>query len=105
MPSPLSSDPSPSISSPLDPDLLEILACPETHQPVRLAPDDLTRRLQAEQQAGRLLNRAGQPVGDAFEALLIREDGVVAYPVVDGIPVMLVNEAIPIEPNRASRAV
>ena len=82
---------------PIAPELLEILVCPETHQPVEVAPADLAERLSARQSQGELKNRTGQAVKDPFDGLLVRQDGLYAYPIVDGIPVMLIDEAIPLD--------
>lgn len=78
----------------LDEELLSILACPETKQPVRLADADLVRRLNEEIRAGRLRNRDGQTVKEPIEAALVREDGRYLYPVRDDIPAMLIDEGI-----------
>jgi uncharacterized protein YbaR (Trm112 family) len=81
----------------LSPDLLEILVCPETHQKLRLADAATVEDLRRRQAEGRLLNRAGKPVVDAPDAALVREDGKVAYLVVDQIPIMIVEEGIALE--------
>jgi uncharacterized protein YbaR (Trm112 family) len=78
------------------PDLLEILVCPETHQRLAVADAELTARLRALQAAGKLLNRAGKPVAEPPDAALVREDGLFAYAIVDQIPIMLIDEAIPL---------
>jgi uncharacterized protein YbaR (Trm112 family) len=75
-------------------DLLEILVCPETKQPVRLAPPDLLARLNQRIESGQLRNRGGSPVAQPLREALLREDGRVLYPVDDGIPVMLIEESI-----------
>ncbi len=80
----------------VDPLLLEILVCPETKQPVRLAEAELVGRLNKAQARGELLNRAGRPLAEPMEAGLVREDGAFLYPVIDGIPVMLIEEGIPL---------
>jgi uncharacterized protein YbaR (Trm112 family) len=80
----------------VDPKLLEILCCPETRQDVALAPDALVAELNARGEAGTLVNRAGQVVRDKMEAGLLRVDGKVLYPIREDIPVMLVEEAIPL---------
>ena len=78
----------------VNPDLLEILVCPETKQPVKLADAELLERLGREIEAGRLRNRGGDVVAKPITEGLVREDGKVLYPVDDGIPVMLIEESI-----------
>jgi uncharacterized protein YbaR (Trm112 family) len=80
----------------IDPKLLEILCCPETKQDVALAPDALVAELNARAEAGTLVNKAGQPVREKMEAGLLRADGKALYPIREDIPVMLVEEAIPL---------
>lgn len=77
----------------MDPFLLEILVCPETRTPVRLASDDVVKALQAASAKGTLTNRGGQRA-DRFEHALVRDDNEVAYPVRNGIPIMLIDEQI-----------
>jgi uncharacterized protein YbaR (Trm112 family) len=79
---------------PVDSQLLEILVCPETKQPISLAGDDVLGRLNAEIDAGRLRNRGGETVTQRITEGLVREDGKILYVVDDGIPVMLVDQAI-----------
>ena len=81
----------------IDPELLEILVCPETKQRVTLADQALIERLNAAQRAGTLKNRQGTAVSDPMDGGLIREDKAFLYPVVSGIPVMLIDEAIPLK--------
>jgi uncharacterized protein YbaR (Trm112 family) len=80
----------------LDDDLLAILICPETHAHLRRAEDHLIQELNAVIAAGRLNDRKGRRVEKSLEAGLVREDGLLLYPVFDGIPVLLVDEAIPL---------
>jgi uncharacterized protein YbaR (Trm112 family) len=54
----------------IDPKLLEILVCPMTKRPLRY---------------------------DAERQELVSEDAGLAYPIKDGIPIMLVDEARPLE--------
>lgn len=82
---------------PISSELLEILVCPETKQPVRPAPEDLLARVNAEISAGSLRNRGGEkPAGPLTEGLL-REDGRILYAVEEGIPVMLIEESIELD--------
>lgn len=79
---------------PVSPELIEILVCPETRQPVRLATAAELETLNARVHAGLLRNRGGEAVPKPLEEALVREDGRVLYPVDDGIPVMLIEESI-----------
>jgi len=78
------------------PDLLKILCCPATHQEVRLAEPAVIDKLNGQIAAGTLKNRAGQPVQEKIDAGLIRADGKILYPIRRNIPVMLVDEGIPL---------
>ncbi len=80
----------------IDPLLLDILACPDTKQPVKLAEPAVLTRLNALIERGELKNRGGQAVAKRLEAGLLREDGAYLYPIEDGIPIMLIEEAIPV---------
>jgi uncharacterized protein len=80
----------------IDSELLQILCCPETHQEVRLAEPSLIVELNHQIAAGALKNRGGQPVTEKIAGGLIRADGQFLYPIRQGIPVMLVDEAIPV---------
>ncbi len=83
---------------PISNELLEILVCPETKQPVRPAPAALIERANAEIRAGRLRNRGGDAVTKEITEALVREDGRALYVIDDGIPVMLVEESIELAP-------
>ena len=82
------------MNAPIDNELLAILRCPETLQKLSEAPVETVRRVESERLAGRLRGRAGSAIGAPIEAGLVREDGKVFFPIRDGIPVMLVDEAI-----------
>ena len=83
----------------IDPDLLEILRCPETRQRLRPAGESLLAQLNARIAEGTVTNAGGEPVTRPVAGGLVREDGSALYPVTaEGIPVLLVEEAIPLEP-------
>lgn len=78
----------------IDKDLLSILACPATHQPLREAGADELAAFNARVAQGGVRNVGGKTVTQALEAALVRQDGKLVYPVLHGIPVLLVDEGI-----------
>lgn len=80
----------------IDEQLLEILACPETKEPVHLADAGLIERVNAAIAEGKLKNRGGEAVTEAIDGGLVRKDEKFLYPIRDEIPIMLVEEAIPL---------
>ena len=78
----------------LNPELLEILVCPETKQTLTLAEATVLDRVNQAIDGGGLVNQGGDRVKDRIEEGLVREDGNVLYPVKGDIPVMLLDEAI-----------
>jgi uncharacterized protein YbaR (Trm112 family) len=79
------------------PELLKILVCPENKTPVVLAGDDLVAKINAAIEAQTLKNRAGSVVDLKIDGGLVREDKAYLYPVRDDIPIMLIDEAIPLD--------
>ena len=80
----------------IDPELLKILCCPETHQSLALAETPLVESLNQQIEAGQLRNRAGQPVKEKLDAGLVRADGQFLYAIRQNIPIMLIDEAVPL---------
>lgn len=78
----------------IDKDLLAILACPETRQPLAEAGADLLKRVNERISAGSVKNVGGAAVKQALNGGLVRQDGKIVYPVRDDIPVLLVDEGI-----------
>lgn len=81
----------------LTPDLLQILRCPETHQKLTPADAALVTRINSAITGKTIRNRGGQAVADNIDGGLVREDGKFLYPIRGNIPVMLIDEAIPLE--------
>ena len=81
----------------MDKELLDILCCPETRQDLRLAGVEELRALNLAIGRGEMRDAQGRPVAEVVEEALVRADGVRAYPVRGGIPVLLVDEALVLE--------
>ena len=75
-------------------DLLALLRCPATRQPLALAERAVIERLNAQAAAGQLRNAAGHSVTLKLDDGLVRADGAALYPVRNNVPVLLVDEAI-----------
>src|SRR5688500_5893405 len=80
----------------LDKDLLAILCCPETKQAVVLADDVLIQKVNGAIERGALKNKAEKLVTEKLDGGLIRSDNQILYPVREDIPVMLIDEGIPL---------
>ncbi len=81
----------------IDKDLLAILCCPETKQPVKLADAELVKKLNELVARGARKNKAKKPVTESLDGGLIRTDQKMLYPIRQDIPVMLIEEGIPLE--------
>ena len=77
--------------------LLDILVCPDNQSSLRLADEALLAKLNAAIAGRWLRNRAGHTLEKPLDGGLVREDGQRLYPIIDGIPVLLVDEAIELE--------
>ena len=80
----------------VDAELLKLLCCPETHQDLALAPAGLLEQMNARIAQGTLKNRAGRVVERKLDGGLVRADRKFLYPIREDIPVMLIDEAIPL---------
>lgn len=80
----------------IDPELLSILACPETHQGLAEASAAELQKINTRIAAGGVKNVGGKAVTSPLEAGLVREDKARIYPIKDGIPVLLIDEGLPL---------
>ena len=80
----------------MDEKLLEIMCCPETHQSLAKAGAELVDDLNKRIQAGTLVDRVDEKVAELIDGGLIREDGKILFPIRQDIPVMLIDQGIPI---------
>jgi uncharacterized protein YbaR (Trm112 family) len=61
-----------------------------------MAEPALVEKLNQQIAGGSMKNRGGKPVQEKIDAGLIRTDGKIVYPIRRDIPVMLVEEGLPI---------
>ena len=80
----------------IDRDLLEILVCPETGESLGEADSGLVRRLNGMIELGTLVDRSGKPVSRKMESGLVAPGGKYLYPVREDIPVLLIEESVPL---------
>lgn len=78
----------------MDKELLEILCCPQSRQDLHLAESAELSELNSAIGRGVVVDVQGRTVKRPVEAVLVRQDGKVGYPVRDGIPVLLTEDAM-----------
>jgi uncharacterized protein len=78
-------------------ELLDLLVCPEDKSDVKLLDEATLARVNAAIAAGSVKNRSGEAVADSIDGGLLRADGQFLYPIRDDIPIMLIDESIPME--------
>lgn len=74
--------------------LRDLLCCPQTHRPLRALARAQLAAINAAIADGTAQRVNGTPLARAIDDGLIRDDGLVVYPIEDGIPVLLADEAI-----------
>lgn len=83
-------------SNMVDQQLLDILVCPETKQALHLADAEVLGRLNEAIGRGSVVTRGGRKLEGIVSEGLVREAGDLLYPIRDDIPIMLIDEAIPL---------
>ncbi len=78
----------------MDRKLLDMLVCPITKLPLELLDGERLEQLNAAIAAGRVRNHRDQRLESSLPEALIRRDGHVVYPIIDGIPILLEEESI-----------
>ena len=78
----------------MDKHRLDILCCPQTRTPVRLARRDELEAINRGIRNGGVQTVSGTATHVELQEALITRDGKTIYRIEDGIPVMLADEAI-----------
>jgi uncharacterized protein len=81
---------------PVSKELVDILCCPATKVPVRMASAAELAAINEAIAAGTARHADGSAIEGSLEEALVTEDGVSAYKVLDSIPIMLKDQAIPL---------
>lgn len=77
-------------------ELLPILCCPETKQDLTVADDSLIEKINQRIKKHELKTRNGKAVAQKIEGGFVRADKRYLYAIREDIPIMRINEAIPL---------
>ena len=75
-------------------DLLDILCCPVSHEPLLPLARGKLKKLNAAIEGGGIVFVNNEPVDKALSEALITRDGKVVYAIEEGIPVLLPDSGI-----------
>jgi uncharacterized protein YbaR (Trm112 family) len=78
----------------MDKRLLDIICCPATRLPLELLDAARLQQLNAAIAAGTVRNHANDVPTGTLDGVLVTRDGRWAYPVRDGIPILLDDECM-----------
>ncbi|MDH3647219.1 MAG: Trm112 family protein [Gammaproteobacteria bacterium] len=78
----------------IDRDIIDILACPTSHRPLRPIPPNKLDTLNELIKSGRARYVDGEKIEQIIEAALITDNGTIIYRIDNDIPVLLVERGI-----------
>jgi uncharacterized protein YbaR (Trm112 family) len=76
-------------------ELLDVLCCPETKEDVSVVESSMVDKINSQIAVGKVKNRSGKPVSEKIDGALVRKDRKFLYLVREDIPIMLIDEALP----------
>jgi uncharacterized protein YbaR (Trm112 family) len=82
----------------LKPEVLSMLRCPEEQTALALASESLVEQVNHGILRRQVRNRAGRVLEHQLDGGLVTQSGEVMYPIIDGIPVLVRDEAIEVQP-------
>ena len=85
------------MSPPIDPQLLALLRCPQTHSTLTVADRGLIDSLNEKVACQQLFNQIGQLVDQPIEGGLVNADRSLLLPIRDEIVILVSDQAIPID--------